>query len=139
MSIARFEKRVFAYLIDTIFAILISIPLTLLICYATNWSMPWYFGLLICQLFAWFIYALFSSCAVHWSNGYSIGGAIFGIKSVHRDGKRISVADAVVKGVCIGIWPFVLANAVYMLIVHTEITVFDRMTDTIVIDSRNIE
>jgi uncharacterized RDD family membrane protein YckC len=139
MGIARFEKRIGAYLIDIISSILFALPLTIFFAYLSSWQIPWYFDLWIAQLLSWFFYALFTTCSVHWSNGYTLGGLIFGIKSVHRDGKRISVGDAITKGICIGILPFVIVNAIYMLVVHTEITIFDRMTDTIVIDIRVLE
>lgn len=139
MGIARFEKRIMAYLIDIVIAALSAIPLTIVFAYLASWKIPWYFVLIIAQLLTWFFYALFSTCISHWSNGYTIGGAIFGIKSAHKNGQRINVSDAIIKGICIGILPFDIVNAAYMLIVHTEITIFDRMTDTIVIDIRSLE
>ena len=138
MKIARFDKRIIAYLIDMVLAIGSGSYLAVFFATLTNWTMPWYFIILIGQFSSYFIYCLLTICALHWSNGYTIGSAILGIRTIHQDHSRVSVGDAIVKGVTLGILPMALINAIYMIVVHTEKTVFDRLTNTIVVDFRHL-
>ncbi len=82
-------------------------------------------------------YMLFGGILLKWSNGYTLGGAMLRIKVVHMDDRDINYRDAFIRSVCLSIIPWVLVNAIYMLIVHTERTIFDKITDTIVIDRRH--
>ncbi|MFA5283250.1 MAG: RDD family protein [Bacilli bacterium] len=136
MEIARFDKRIIAYCIDMLIAAAAGVATSVLLAINTDWSIPWYFLILIGQTIGYFIYCLFVICALHWTNGFTLGGAILGIKSIHLDRKKISVGDAIVKGVTLGIIPMAIVNAIYMLVIHTEKTIFDRLTDTIVVDIR---
>lgn len=136
MEIARFDKRIIAYCIDMIIAVAAGIATSVILAINTNWSIPWYFLILIGQTTGYFVYCLFVICALCWTNGFTLGGVILGIRSIHLDRKRISVGDAIVKGVTLGIIPMAFVNAVYMLVIHTEKTIFDRLTDTIVVDIR---
>ena len=76
---------------------------------------------------------------MYFSKGRSFGAFIFGIKTTTKDNKVISTRNIWVKQLYLGLIPFVLANAIYMLVVHTELTLFDRITNTIVIDIKNSE
>ena len=74
---------------------------------------------------------------MYFSKGRSIGAFIFGIKTTTKENGNISLRNIWVKQLYLGLIPFVIANAIYMLVIHTEQTLFDRITNTIVVDIKN--
>ena len=135
MDIARYERRVFAYLIDVLLC---------LGCAFLTWSfIPWMRAfplaaqIVVLEVMMGLYYMLFGGILLKWSNGYTLGGALLRTKVVHMDDRDITYRDAFIRSVCLSIIPWVLVNAIYMLIVHTERTICDKITDTIVIDRRN--
>lgn len=135
MGVARFEKRVFSYLIDNVLPILFSVLGSILL--LNNTTIPWYFILIIAILTAYFLFQLINVNVMAATGGYTIGSAIFQIKTVTINGNKISYRNALIKNLYHGIVPLVFANAIYMLVVHTEHTIFDKITDTIVVDQKN--
>lgn len=135
MEFARFNKRVFSYLVDFVFAFGLGAAFGCLLFIFT--SIPWYFSLLITFLFCYIAYLLINVPIMHFSSGRSIGAFIFGIRTVNQNNEPISLHNIWIKNLYLGLIPFVLANAIYMIIVHTEQTLFDRITDTIVVDIKN--
>jgi len=134
MEIARYERRVLAYLLD----ILLCLGCAFVVWYFVEWShfLPVVVQIVILELLMGLFYMLFGGIFLKWSNGYTLGSAILRIKVVHMDDRDISYRDAFIRSICLSIIPWVLVNAVYMLIVHTERTIFDKLTDTIVVDRR---
>jgi len=132
MEIAKFTKRVFSYLCDLILCFAIGascgVPLFLLT------SIPWYFNVLITLACCYGSYLI--PCIIFMSivRGRTLGALIFGIKHVNNDGSKISIKNIIIKNLYLGLIPFTIVNAFYMLSVHTERTIFDKITDTIVID-----
>ncbi|MCQ2795634.1 MAG: RDD family protein [Bacilli bacterium] len=137
MEIARFNKRVFSYLVDFLISIGIgagcSVPLFMFA------VLPWYFSMMISFLICYVVYLLINVPVMYFSKGRSFGAFIFGIKTVTKENGTISSRNIWVKQLYLGLIPFVVANAIYMLVVHTEQTLFDRITNTIVIDIKNSE
>lgn len=134
MEIARFEKRVLSYIIDMIFPYSIGIVSGVMLFIYT--PLPWYFSLLLLFLFCFLAWLLINIPAMGFSHGHGIGSAIFGLKTIRKDGKDISWKIVWVKNLYYALLPFMIVNAVYMLVIHTERTVFDRITDTIVVDEK---
>jgi len=132
MEIAKFTKRVFSYLIDLIICFAIGagcgVPLFMFT------KIPWYFNMLITLSCCYGSYLLLCILFMSIFRGRSLGALIFGIKHVNQDGSNISIRNVIIKNLYLGLIPFTIVNAVYMLIVHTEKTLFDKITDTIVID-----
>lgn len=133
MEIARFNKRVLSYLIDFLITFGIGGGLSsLLFIYASHIS--WYFLMILTFVICYATYLLVNIPVMYFSKGRSLGALIFGIKTVTKDNKTISLRNIWIKQLYLGLVPFVIANAIYMLVVHTEQTLFDRITNTIVID-----
>ena len=139
MNIARFEKRIIAYLIDMVLAIGIVVtgyifgylfiePIRVI---------PWYFSIIIFLVIVWLIYMLINVNWLFFSNGRSLGALIVGIRVVHPNLERLTYKDCVCRSAALAIIPMVFVNAIYMLVVHTEKTAFDRMSKTVVVDWRN--
>mgnify|MGYP003296244331 CR=1 FL=1 len=137
MEIARFNKRVFSYLVDFFISFGIGGALSSLLFIFT--SISWYFSMILTFVICYAIYLLINIPVMYFSKGRSFGAFIFGIKTTTKDNKVISTRNIWVKQLYLGLIPFVLANAIYMLVVHTELTLFDRITNTIVIDIKNSE
>ena len=132
MRIARYEKRLIAYFIDFGIALagalaiffLIPLPLTIVE------------KILLSQIAAALIYFLVTFIMLLISNGYTIGSAITRIRVVRLDDERIDVKDALIRASSLAIFPWALINAINMLLIHTERTLFDRLSDTLVIDKK---
>lgn len=136
MEIARFYKRVFSYLVDFLISFGIGGGLSSLI-FIFAPQIPWYFSMLLSFVICYAIYLLINIPVMHLSKGRSFGAFIFGIKTTTKENGRISLRNIWVKQLYLGLIPFVVANAIYMLVIHTEQTLFDRITNTIVIDIKN--
>lgn len=132
MEIARFNKRVLSYLVDFLISFGIgagcAVPLFMFT------KLPWYFIIMIDCVICYAVYLLINVPVMYFSKGRSFGAFIFGIKTVTKENSTISSRNIWVKQLYLGLIPFVIANAIYMLVVHTEQTLFDRITNTIVID-----
>lgn len=133
---ARFNKRVIAYLIDLLISYGIGAWLSSYLYLKT--SFPWYFSLFLTILICYLVYILINTPFMAISRGKTFGGLILGIKMVTKDNHNVSFRQIFIKNIYLGLLPFSIANAIYMLIVHTEITLFDKMTDTITIDTKDI-
>lgn len=136
MNIARYEKRITAYLIDMVLAFLPSLALGIILLYYFPKEVPWFFVIVIVALATWVLYAIFITLSLWIFNGRTLGTGITGIRIVHDNLARITFRDALLRSVNLGILVLALVNAVYMLAVHTERTVFDRLTDTVSVEWR---
>ena len=139
MNIARFEKRIIAYLIDIVLAIGIVTTGYIFgyIYIEPIQGISWYFSILIFLILVWLIYMLINVNWLFFSNGRSLGTLICGTRVVHPNLERLTYKDCVCRSAALAIIPMVFVNAVYMLVVHTEKTAFDRMSKTVVVDWRN--
>ncbi|MCQ2794512.1 MAG: RDD family protein [Bacilli bacterium] len=132
MNIEHKKKRILSYLIDFVLPIALGIATTTLLIMRANF--PWYFAMLIGAGACYLLYLLLNTIFLCSTHGYTFGSLIFAIKTVTLQGEDISWRIALVKNLYLGLIPFAIVNAVYMLVVHTERTVFDKITDTIVVD-----
>jgi uncharacterized RDD family membrane protein YckC len=132
MHIARYEKRLFAYLFDSLLALLGGLAIFLLI------PMPIAFieKLLLSQVAAMIIYVLLTGTMLILTNGFTLGSLLVRIRAVRLDEKRLRCRDVLIRSISLSIFVWAIINAIYMLVVHTERTMFDRMSDTLVIDKK---
>jgi uncharacterized RDD family membrane protein YckC len=136
MVIARYEKRVGAWFVDKLFS--------LAICAVFLYFFPRWFGPgaslfligLLSYLISYAFYVLFNGLFSWIGNGWTLGMMLFGIRAVHSDGRHIRFKEAIVKVLLTGLIVVDIANSLYMLVIHTERSCFDRMSETSVIDTR---
>lgn len=139
MNIIRFEKRIFAYLIDLFFVLAIVAvgSVFLIMKFPKITEIPWYFLMFIIFFAICFIFTLIHTLTMFISNGRTLGGFIFGLKTIHQNLERLSFADCLCKCILLSLVPIVIINGIYMLSIHTEKTAFDRLTKTVAVDWRN--
>jgi len=139
MEIARYEKRIIAYLIDLILAFAPPLAAAIVVYFRLplNFDLPLYFYFLGVEIASYLLFIIFSFFFIIISKGFTFGSLIMGIKIMHPSRIPLTARDAFLRGVTIGVLPMVLANAVYMLAIHTERTIFDRITETVVVDYRH--
>lgn len=140
MEIARYEKRVISYLIDLLVAFLpalgLYIFLSIYISRTMGIDIPSYFFALAAQLLTYVFYIIVNFFFLLFSKGYTLGMLIIGTKVIHVSKRPPNVREIFLKTISIGLVPLVIANVIYMLVVHTEKTIFDRISETIVVDAR---
>lgn len=141
MNTAKLHKRVIAYLIDIV---IISAPIVVgliwlfyFINMEYNYATPWYFMLIGGLLIQWIIYTFLSTLIMFIFNGRTFGNALLGIKIIHADNRHLSFKDCLCISAVHGLLIMVIINLFYILIVHTEKSVSDRLTDTIAVDWRH--
>lgn len=134
---ASFTKRVFSYLIDLIFAFGLGGGLGSLIFIFTKLS--WYFALIATITICYACYLIINVPLMYFTKGYTIGGAFFNIKTVNEDNSVISLTNIWIKCLYLGVIPFTIANAIFMLVIHTQVSVFDRITNTVVVESKSLK
>ena len=139
MEIARYEKRIIAYLIDLILAFAQPLAAAIVVYFRLppNFDLPLYFYFLGVEIASYLLFIIFSFFFIIISKGFTFGSLIMGIKIMHPNRIPLTARDAFLRGVTIGVLPMVFVNAVYMLAIHTERTIFDRITETVVVDYRH--
>lgn len=135
MKIANFERRVVSYLID----LAISVGFSFLLYYLCLVKVDLFID------FNLFVVILISSSIVNFvinsilcftSNGYTIGNLFTKIKMTSLDQNRIRIKETLLK-YCFLCFPIcVIVNVFYMLIVHSQKTIFDILSNTVVISTK---
>lgn len=138
MEIARYEKRLIAYLIDFLVALIPAFAsfITLYFYLKPIVTIPAYFYALAAQLFTYIFYFIFTFLFLIISKGYTLGMLIIGTKVIHTSKRPPNARESFLRSISLGLLPMVIVNIGYMLIVHTEKTIFDRLSETIVVDAR---
>lgn len=136
MGIARYEKRVLGWLIDRLLSLFVGAGLFYPFRLLFGPSFSLYFLVIFCVLGAYFFYFLSVFSFLWISDGRTLGGLLFGVRTFRPDGNRLSFSDAFLKALLTGVVTMALVNALFMLFIHTERSAFDRLTNTIVIDTR---
>lgn len=136
MSIARFDKRIGGWLIDKLISwgVLAGILCCEILYFPKDISLYW--EILIAVEAAYLFYVFFVCLYLFIGNGYTLGMQIFGIRTYHATRERIRFKEAFIKALMTGFIAMDLINAIYMLSCHTERSVFDRLTSSLVIDVR---
>jgi len=132
MHIARYEKRLFAYLFDYALALALAIVLF----FALPLPLGVVFKIVLTQIAASLIYGIFAGAASFVFNGYTLGFSFVKVRIVRIDEKRLDAKTAFLRSFMLAIFPWAIINAFYMLIVHTERTIFDRISATLSIDRK---
>ncbi len=130
MNNARRISRIVAYFIDLIIATIFSIIAIIIIVYASHY-LNWLLNVFLLLLFDWIIYAFINTITLYFFHGRTVGGYLLHIKIMKTNLAPLTFKNALVKSVTLGFLPMVIVNAIYMLVVKTERTIFDRLTDTI--------
>lgn len=132
MNIARYERRMLAYLVDFTLAYGVSVGIYFLVLQVFSWpllSCFWWIELMATILFILgygFGQVIFS--------GVTLGGLFFRTRVVKINNLSLRFKDAFIRSLTLSLPPMVLVNAVYMITVHTERSIFDRLSDTMVIN-----
>ena len=135
MGSARFDKRVYAWLLDEIPSLLAAITIVILI-FRFAPSFSWFFAFFLAFLSGYIVYFLYVFIPTAVSLGASLGMKTQHIKAVRPDGAPINKKDAAIKALLSGLIPVIIVNDLYMLYAHTEHSPIDRLTDSIVISLR---
>jgi len=136
MLIARFDKRIGAWLIDKILSwgALGGLLAVEIIYFPKDLSL--FLEILIAMAASYLFYVISVSLYLFIGNGYTLGMQIFGIRACHATQERIRFKEAFLKALMTGFIAMDLVNAIYMLSEHTERSVFDRLTSSLVVDVR---
>lgn len=132
MNVPRFDRRIVSYLIDLIVPTILSLLTYFL--QKNNFDIFDHLSFFLwTELFTIIYFLIFNAMCAYVFNGNTIGNLITKTKMVSLDGKRLSFIQVLLKYVPLCIWPTVLINASYMLYVHTETTIYDTLSKTIVV------
>ena len=132
MNIPRFDKRIISYLIDLIIPSLLSL-LTYFLLKHSFQILDYLTFFLWVEFFAMVYFLLINSLFAYLFNGNTIGNLFTKTKMVSIDGKRLTLKQVLLKYLPLSLWPTIIINAFYMLYVHTESTIYDTLSNSIVI------
>ncbi len=136
MNIARYEKRIGGWLVDKAISYCVLGLAIWLFVSLLGPDFSAYLSVLLSILVSYFFFVIFNTLFLWISNGRTVGNLIFGIKVSHPSGNRLGFTESLLKSLLVGAMAMDIINSVYMLSNHTERSVFDRMTNTNVIDTR---
>lgn len=132
MNIARYERRIIAYLIDFLLAYGLSIAIYFVVLQFYSWpvlSQYWWIELIGTILFV--IGYGFGQVLFH---GVTLGSFFCKTRVVKINNEPLRYRDAFIRSLTLSLPPMVLINAIYMITVHTERSIFDRLSDTMVVN-----
>ena len=134
METARLNKRIWLYVINFLFYVGIGFAVASPFLSVLHLMVVFYilislgFGILLSFLMDFLLLII--------TKGYTIGSAIFGIKYVASDGKKITKRQAFIRSAYESIFIFVILDLIYFLKYQTERGVIDRLSDSFAIDTR---
>lgn len=129
MKIAHFEKRLISYFIDLV--ITYGICLAMYYSFLINYEIMRRFGVIFCLLtIGSLIYLLFNTFITKVTNGYTVGNIIMNIKVVNEQDSKISWKNSFLKYLFLCFPLCSIINAFYMLFIHTQISIFDKLSST---------
>lgn len=139
MNIASYTKRIWSYIIDAFLASICALAIFVVLFFYQTWirNVPIFFVILSFFFIEWLLYTLFFSLWLFASNGRTLGSLIFGTRVVHSNISRLSYGDCIARCASEGVLVLVVIDMFYVLIKHTEKTIFDRLSLTVVVDWRN--
>lgn len=132
MKIANFEKRLFSYLIDMIFPLALSI-ISIIFFNKYVFIKINFFKVMTFLGFLYLYFYLINSFLCYVSNGFTLGNACLKIKTIQLNEERITYKTCFLKYSFLSLLPCVILNACYMLLKHTEMTIFDQISSSITI------
>ncbi len=135
MNNAKFYKRIYGWLLDEALCLPFGVFCFWLI-YYFDASFPLFFLVVISILFDYFFYVLINSISMYAFKGKTLGMTIEGIKTVDMEGNRPSYRCCFLKCFLNGVIAIDLVNAAFMLLIHTERSLFDRLSQTMAVNCR---
>lgn len=140
MKIARYEKRLFGWLIDEAIPVGVWIPVFFFVhAGGPEWASV-FLQILYASLADYAAYIILCGLSMIVFKGSTLGMLIFGIRCFNpENGSSIRPSASFLRASLTGIIAMDFLNAVYMLVTHTERSIFDRLTDCLVIDYRRPE
>ena len=132
MNIPRFDKRIISYFIDLIIPSILSL-LTYFLLKRSFQILDYLTFFLWVEFFAMVYFLLINSLFAYLFNGNTIGNLFTKTKMVSIDGKKLTLKQVLLKYLPLSLWPTIIINAFYMLYVHTESTIYDTLSNSIVI------
>jgi uncharacterized RDD family membrane protein YckC len=137
MKIVGFQKRIIAYLIDQLicFGISTGIYFALAINFPSFWGIVHigsFFWIIVMESFIYFILMTFTSFIF---NGYTFGTLICRYKNISLKSDRISFRQTTLKYCFEMFHVAIILNCVYMLVKHNSNTIFDQLSETIVVST----
>src|SRR5574344_440313 len=133
MKIARYEKRLIAWLIDEALALGAFIPVFFFVhAGGPEWA-SLFLQILYSILADYAAYIVLYTASMTIFKGSSIGMLIFGIRCFNPEqGVSITFGKAFLRAWLSGIIAMDVLNAIYMLTVHTERAIFDQLSGCLV-------
>ncbi len=128
MKIAGFEKRIFSYLIDLIIPIALSVLLYFIVFRYSPIKTMFTIYVILLTLIS-ITYFIINTIVTYLSNGYTLGNLFFHIRVIGEN-EKLSFISCVLKYAFLAFPMCAVINAFYMIITHTEITIFDKISLT---------
>lgn len=130
---AKYYKRIYGWIIDEIISLLFGIACIFLIFYFSP-TFSLFFAVVIAIFVDYFFYVFLTSIIMYLNNGSSFGMMLQKIKTVNINGNPLKYKACFLKCFLNGIIVVTIVNAIFMVCVHTERSLFDRLTDTIAVE-----
>ena len=138
MKFADYERRMVAYIIDIVFANLVSlVSLTIIGLIIPNFKLSWAIDVFIPVSCLIIFIELFIS--YYFFKGISIGGAFCNVKIVNKDGSTLRAKSAFVRSALLCLPMLAIYNVFYMLLLKTQVSFYDESTDTRAINRVEID
>ena len=134
METAVLSKRIGIYLFNLILYLVIGFGVSLPLLMVLHIHVALY--ILISLSITIILSFLFDFFLMLVSKGYTIGSAVFGVKYVSMDNKKIMGRQAFIRSSSESIFIFAVFDLLYFLRYRTERGVIDRLSGTFAIDNR---
>jgi uncharacterized RDD family membrane protein YckC len=137
MRIVGFQKRIIAYFIDQALCFALATGIYFVLCYyfPNFWLIKNVLSFLWILVLEVLINFVFLSLLTFITDGRSLGMLICRYKIVSLINSRLTLRQTLLK-YCFGCFHIaVIINTIYMLIKHTPTTIFDNLSDTIVVST----
>lgn len=134
METAVLSKRIGIYLFNLILYLAMGFGASLPFSMVLHWHVAYY--ILISLSITIILSFLFDFILTLITRGYNLGSAIFGVKYVSMDNKRITAKQAFIRSSSESIFIFALFDLFYFIKNRTERGVIDRLSGTFAIDNR---
>ena len=139
MNIAKYSKRIAAYIWDFLLSSLFAGLILFLVLYFNHdlLKTPLFYLILAFFLVEWLTYTILNSLISFISNGRTLGKLICGLRIVHKDISRLHYGDCLTRAISEGLFVMAIIDMFFVLIRHTDKTTFDRLSNSVVVDWRN--
>ena len=132
MNIARYERRIIAYLIDFFLAYGVSFAVYFIVLQFYSWPVLSQFWWI--ELMATIAYIIGYGLGQVFFNGVTLGSLICRTRVTKINNQPLRYRDTFIRSLTLSLPPMVVINAIYMITVHTERSIPDRLSDTMVVN-----